>query len=89
MIIQVDDTLLLEGDSYTLIGCSGELVHPRQFHMTPLPLHAACTRGWFCSFEIEGTYRGYAMRDGRYVDAYAMARLHPDPPQIGAATATA
>ena len=40
-------------------------------------------------FEIEGTYRGYAMRDGRYVDAHAMARLHPDPPQIGAATATA
>jgi len=33
-------------------------------------------------FEIEGTFRGYAMRDGRYVDAYAMARLHPDPPRI-------
>lgn len=33
-------------------------------------------------FEIEGRHRGYAMRDGRYVDAYAMARLHPDPPSI-------
>ncbi|HEY2929596.1 GNAT family N-acetyltransferase [Piscinibacter sp.] len=40
-------------------------------------------------FEIEGTYRGYAMRDGCYVDAYAMARLHPNPPQIsGVAAAT-
>jgi putative acetyltransferase len=34
-------------------------------------------------FEIEGTLRGYAMRDGRYVDAYAMARFHPSPPVIG------
>jgi putative acetyltransferase len=28
-------------------------------------------------FVIEGTCRAYAFRDGRYVDAYAMARLHP------------
>jgi len=33
-------------------------------------------------FEIEGTLRGYAMRDGRYVDAHTMARFHPDPPVI-------
>ncbi len=33
-------------------------------------------------FFIEGTHRGYAMRDGEYVDAYAMARLHPNPPRI-------
>ncbi len=26
-------------------------------------------------FEIEGTLRDYAFRDGRYVDAYLMARL--------------
>jgi len=32
-------------------------------------------------FEHEGTFRAYALRDGRYVDAYAMARLHPDPPR--------
>lgn len=35
-------------------------------------------------FEIEGTFKGYAMRDGRYVDAHAMARFHPAPAQIGA-----
>lgn len=35
-------------------------------------------------FEIEGTFKGYAMRDGRYVDAHAMARFHPDPPRIAA-----
>ncbi|HWK85498.1 MAG TPA: GNAT family N-acetyltransferase [Caldimonas sp.] len=34
-------------------------------------------------FETEGRHRGYAMRDGRYVDAFAMARIHPDPPSIG------
>jgi putative acetyltransferase len=34
-------------------------------------------------FEIEGRHRGYAMRDGRFVDAFAMARIHPDPPAIG------
>ncbi|MBI3561604.1 MAG: GNAT family N-acetyltransferase [Gammaproteobacteria bacterium] len=31
-------------------------------------------------FIIEGTHRAYALRDGVYVDAYAMARLHPRPP---------
>ncbi len=33
-------------------------------------------------FEIEGTFKGYAMRDGRYADAHSMARFHPDPPRI-------
>ncbi len=28
-------------------------------------------------FAIEGTCRAYAFRDGGYVDAYQMARLHP------------
>ncbi len=28
-------------------------------------------------FEIEGTHRRYAFRDGQYVDAHTMARLHP------------
>lgn len=28
-------------------------------------------------FAIEGTCRGYAFRDGQYVDVYTMARLHP------------
>lgn len=28
-------------------------------------------------FTIEGTCRGYSFRDGQYVDACAMARLHP------------
>jgi putative acetyltransferase len=28
-------------------------------------------------FEIEGTLRSYAFRDGEYVDAYAMARIKP------------
>ncbi len=28
-------------------------------------------------FEIEGTLRAYAFRDGQYVDSYTMARLHP------------
>lgn len=40
-----------------------------------------------CGFEIEGTMRGYAMRDGSYVDAYAMARMHPNPPRIAAPAA--
>ena len=33
-------------------------------------------------FVVEGTLRGYAMRDGRYTDTFAMARFHPDPPRI-------
>ncbi len=33
-------------------------------------------------FEVEGTHRAFALRDGRYVDALAMARLHPNPPRI-------
>jgi len=35
-------------------------------------------------FESEGTHRAFALRDGRYVDALAMARLHPNPPRIDA-----
>jgi putative acetyltransferase len=31
-------------------------------------------------FEIEATLRGFALRDGAYVDSYSMARLHPSPP---------
>jgi L-phenylalanine/L-methionine N-acetyltransferase len=33
-------------------------------------------------FELEGTMRAYALRDGVYVDAHAMARLHPSPPTV-------
>jgi putative acetyltransferase len=35
-------------------------------------------------FEVEGTLRAYALRDGLYVDALAMARLHPAPPTLKA-----
>lgn len=35
-------------------------------------------------FEIEGTHRAFALRDGTYVDAHAMARLNPNPPAPGA-----
>ena len=33
-------------------------------------------------FVVEGRLRGYAMRDGRYEDAFTMARIHPEPPAI-------
>jgi putative acetyltransferase len=33
-------------------------------------------------FEMEGRHRAYALRDGHYVDAFAMARLHPAPPAV-------
>ncbi len=42
--------------------------------------HAACALYRKFGFEIEGTHRAYAMRDGQWVDCYAMARLHPRPP---------
>jgi putative acetyltransferase len=32
-------------------------------------------------FEVEGTMRAYALRNGAYADVYAMARLHPSPPR--------
>jgi len=38
-------------------------------------------------FEIEGRHRGYVLRDGSFIDAYAMARLHPAPPAIAARSA--
>jgi L-phenylalanine/L-methionine N-acetyltransferase len=34
-------------------------------------------------FVHEGTHRAYALRDGVYVDAHFMARLHPKPPVLG------
>lgn len=33
-------------------------------------------------FQLEGTHRAYALRDGVFVDAHAMARLHPNPPSL-------
>ncbi|MBW3600020.1 MAG: GNAT family N-acetyltransferase [Planctomycetes bacterium] len=36
-------------------------------------------------FEVEGIHRLYALRDGDFVDAYAMARLHPRSPKAAAA----
>jgi putative acetyltransferase len=33
-------------------------------------------------FEVEGTQRAFALRGGVYVDSYAMARLHPNPPRL-------
>lgn len=33
-------------------------------------------------FEIEGKHRAYALRNGVYADAYAMARFHPRPPHL-------
>jgi L-phenylalanine/L-methionine N-acetyltransferase len=32
-----------------------------------------------CGFELEGTLRQHAFRNGRYVDSYIMARLRPSP----------
>ncbi len=34
-------------------------------------------------FEIEGTIREFAFRDGQYVDAYLMARIRPTPENSG------
>jgi len=31
-------------------------------------------------FQLEGTHRGYALRQGRFEDVHCMARLHPCPP---------
>jgi len=73
MTAQIEDTLLLEGDTYTLIACSGgEPVHPRLFLMSPIALHGACTRGWYCAFELDDTHlvlRALTLRcgDGRYL----------------------
>jgi putative acetyltransferase len=39
-------------------------------------------------FEIEGRARGYVLRDGEYIDAFLMARIHPAPPAIVVSTAT-
>lgn len=33
-------------------------------------------------FDIEGTHRAFALREGALVDAYAMARLNPNPPRL-------
>jgi putative acetyltransferase len=33
-------------------------------------------------FEMEGTHRAHALRNGVYVDTHAMARFHPNPPQV-------
>ena len=39
-------------------------------------------------FEVEGVHRAFALREGRYVDTTAMARLHPNPPRLPTAKVT-
>lgn len=39
-------------------------------------------------FELEGTQRAWALRDGVYTDSLMMARLHPNPPRLPAGTAS-
>lgn len=34
-------------------------------------------------FVQEGHHKGYALKNGSYVDSYSMARLHPNPPKMG------
>jgi putative acetyltransferase len=38
-------------------------------------------------FEVEGTHRAFALREGQFVDSLAMARLHPRPPRLPASSA--
>lgn len=33
-------------------------------------------------FREEGLHRAYALKDGRWMDSWSMARLHPQPPQL-------
>ncbi|MDB5871710.1 MAG: hypothetical protein JWQ07_1152 [Ramlibacter sp.] len=33
-------------------------------------------------FEEEGRHKAYGLKNGRYVDCFSMARLHPNPPQL-------
>lgn len=40
-------------------------------------------------FEIEGRHRGYVLRDGAFIDAFSMARVHPAPPAIAPMSADA
>ena len=39
-------------------------------------------------FETEGRARGYVLRDGEYIDALLMARIHPAPPTIAPSAPT-
>ncbi|MGI9024753.1 MAG: GNAT family N-acetyltransferase [Burkholderiaceae bacterium] len=45
---------------------------------------AACALYRRFGFVIEGRHRAYALRDGVYIDAHAMARLHPHQPMLPA-----
>ncbi len=36
------------------------------------------------NFEIEGTQKAYALRNGQYVDSHLMVRFHPRPPGVAA-----
>lgn len=39
-------------------------------------------------FVQEGVHRAFALREGQYMDAIAMARLHPKPPRLPATAAS-
>jgi putative acetyltransferase len=35
-------------------------------------------------FVQEGRHKAYSLKNGRYVDTFSMARMHPNPPRIEA-----
>ena len=35
-------------------------------------------------FVEEGRHQAFSLKNGRYVDSFSMARMHPNPPQIAA-----
>lgn len=85
--IGVADSFVGRGVGHTLLS---ELVSlaDNWLNLTRLELTVFCDNaagvhlyGKF-GFEIEGTHRAYALRNGVFVDSYSMARFHPKQPQV-------
>jgi hypothetical protein len=52
MTAQILDTFLFNGEQYSVINITGDLVSPEQFGMTPVMLHTACWRGFYATYEF-------------------------------------
>jgi hypothetical protein len=54
MTAQINDTFLFHGETFNVAAIKGErLLRPQDFGMTPIMLHTACWRGYYCTYVLD------------------------------------
>jgi L-phenylalanine/L-methionine N-acetyltransferase len=87
--LAVDDRFVGQGIGSALlaelINLADNWLHVLRLELTVFTDNAAAIALYRkFGFQLEGTHRAYALRNGELIDVHAMARLHPKPPHLPA-----